>query len=173
MRDFQLTAALFLCLVSPGPGQAWGKSNLRSDIKHVFFLSANAVHTSNATAANQVSGPTAKLAKKVREQKPKVCFSFLSLDFSLSASSISFERILKCQIKFQPCVHKLRDSFSSFMEAELVLLVYFMSPFLMISPLFLAKHAIFVQLDYLLIWLDGNIFCHESYCCYRHECNSK
>lgn len=75
MRDFQLTAALFLCLVSPGPGQAWGKSNLRSDIKHVFFLSANAVHTSNATAANQVSGPTAKLARKVREQKPKVCFS--------------------------------------------------------------------------------------------------
>lgn len=99
---FQLTAVLFVYLVAPGPWQAYDKSDLRSRHQTLFFLSVTPVHTSQPLPLIRCQAWLQNQPGKSENKNLKCIFPFflhLSLDFSLTASSISFERILKCQIK--------------------------------------------------------------------------
>lgn len=93
--------------------------------------------------------PPIRYQAKPENKNLKCVFPFLSLDLSLSASSISFERNLKCQ----SCVHKHSRFFYGVWIHAVGL---FHVSFLMISPV-LDLTCYFVRLDYQIIWLDGNI----------------
>lgn len=114
---FVTSNSRLLCFfVSPGPGQAYGKnlkkSDLRSDFKRICFPSVTPAHTSEPLplirCQTRLQSRPGKSENKNLKSIPVrflLSFSVYALTSHLLPSSISFERILKCQIKLQPSVH--------------------------------------------------------------------